>query len=142
MTVVFKTRVRTMILNKAICLLCVGMAWSLVLGCGDDKPKRKYNVLEGTVKNIDLSTNKVSMFWYSEKQGTEVTIDGTVTSETEVLINGRVAKLEDLIIGERIKVEGYQVGKGENKRLVATRVTVERSEVIDTSKSSEQGEGS
>ena len=71
-----------------------------------------------------------------------VTIDGTVTSETEVLINGRVAKLEDLIIGERIKVEGYQMGKGENKRLVATRVTVERSEVIDTSKSSEKGEGS
>ena len=131
-----------MILNRAVCLLCVGVAWPLVLGCSDDKPKRKYHVLEGTVKNVDLSTNKVSMLWYSEKRGMELTVDGTVTGETEVLINGRVAKLEDLIIGERIKVEGYQVGKGENKRLVATRVTVERSEVIDTSKSSEKGEGS
>lgn len=101
-------------------------------GCGEEKPTRKYRTLEGIAESIDAAGGQVAMRWYHVKSQQWRVIKGQVTDETEVLVNGRSAKLEDVRSGDPVKVVGYQEGKGLNVRLVATKVLVTREDLTTT----------
>ena len=115
-------------------LMCSG-AW-LLPGCAEEAPKRKYRVLEGTAEKIDLKTGQVSMNYFSKKRNEELAVEGRITDETEVLINGRLARLEDIRPQEHVRVTGYKEGKGANALVVVTRVEIERPEWSDVGSSS------
>jgi hypothetical protein len=104
-------------------MLCLAFG---LAGCSESNGKKqKIRKIEGIAKMIDLEANKVSMTVKNDK-GDEHEIEGTVRPDAEVLINGRKQRLEDIRPGDRVVVFGYREGKGEDKKLVATRVVVTR----------------
>lgn len=97
-----------------------------VSGCSDRSRKsKKARTIRGTVTKIDLPAKQVSMRFRNDK-GQEIPIDGTVTEETEVLINGVNRKLADVIVGDEVIVQGFREKEGDSVRVVATRVEVSR----------------
>ena len=114
-------------LSKTQMLLVLTLfAGFLLPGCSSDgKEKSKTRQKEGVAKLIDLENNIVSMVCKDEK-GREHELRGTVTEDTEVWINGRIHKLEDIREGDRVTVVGYQEGHGTEKKLVAVKVIVDR----------------
>lgn len=100
-------------------------------GCSDDTKKaKKIRTVEGIAKMIDLKNNLVSME-IVDKEGRSREIPGSVREDTEVLINGRMAKLDDIREGDKVRVSGYREGKDEEMKFVATRVEVQRAKDMD-----------
>ncbi len=98
----------------------------LVAGCSDrSKATRKYDTIKGIAKDIDVERRLVSMLWENDK-GQQMPLDGTFTDETEVIINGRNQSIGDIRPGDAVQVTGYRERKGDNVKLVATRVIIER----------------
>ena len=103
----------------------------LLPGCSDGgKNSRKTKRVEGVARKIDLKNNYVSMS-YKTPKGDEIVLEGTVREDTEVVINGRHQKLEDVREGDAVVVIGYREGKGEDQKLVATRIEVTRAKESD-----------
>ena len=120
-------------MNRGILVLCLLPALTLAIGCGKGKPERKYYTLKGTAERIDADTGEVSMRAYIEKQQQWRVYTGQATDQTEVMINGRQAKLGDINPGDEGEVTGYIEGEGFNKRLVATKISITREEAFSTS---------
>ena len=99
-------------------------------GCSDEGSKSKTLPLKGTVKKIDLVNSTVTLRVYREKQGQEVDVTGEVTEETEILINGVLAKLSDVRVGELAEGTVRVVKEGDTKRYVGVRFRIKRSEAI------------
>ncbi|UCD28622.1 MAG: hypothetical protein JSV03_16325 [Planctomycetota bacterium] len=106
------------------------VSFSLLIGCGKDSEKPEYKEVEGKVSSINLETDVVKMWYYSPKKQKEIELEGTLASDAEILINGVVAPLEDLRVDDRVKVVGRIEKHGDEKKLVATKVDVTRSEKI------------
>jgi len=104
------------------------VAVCVLAGCREEKPERKYKQLEGLVDSVNPETGEVAMLWYNEKKGRNIRVEGTVTKDTEILINGRVARLEDIRPKERVCVLGYIEGEGLDRHIVATRIEITREE--------------
>ena len=94
--------------------------------CKEDEPGFKTVTLSGTVERIDSASSRVEISYYSEKRGRHVTTEAILTPETEIFINGELARLEDVRIGER--AEGEAIVTRENDRRIVTvrRVHIER----------------
>lgn len=107
----------------ASALLVVGGLLSLS-GCGKSESEREYNVITGTALGIDEATGKVAMNFFNKKKQIEMKVEGTVVPQTEILINGRVAELNEIKIGDQVVVTGYKEGEGSRRRLVATKIEV------------------
>jgi aspartate 1-decarboxylase len=100
-------------------------------GCSSRKAsKPKQRRIEGIAEKVDLQNNYVSMR-VTDKKGSQHVYEGTFKEDTEVEINGRAAKLENVQPGDKVVVYGYREGEGENVKLVATRVEVIRPEGSD-----------
>ncbi len=100
-------------------------------GCSDrSADKRKIRKKEGIAQLIDVDRRTVSMV-VTDKKGADLEVTGTFTDETEVTINGRSQKIEDIRTGDKVEVYGYQEGHGTEKKLVATKVIVLRAEGDD-----------
>ncbi len=111
--------------SRGASILVICLAVGLV-GCSEQNGKKqKVRKVEGVAKHIDLENNQVSMMVKNDK-GEEHELQGTVGPETEVWINGRSQSLKDIKAGDRVVVFGYRKGEGSNKKLVATKVEVER----------------
>jgi hypothetical protein len=131
--------------SRAACGLAVLIVagWA-VSGCsdrGNKKPERRK--LEGVAVEIDLERNYVSMRTVN-KRGVEVLLEGTFREDTVVEINGRSETLDHVRPGDKVEVYGYREGKGDEQKLVATKVIVTRPEEDDwksTGRSAEEGEG-
>ncbi len=99
-------------------------------GCAEDKDEPNIEEVVGTVESIDLAKKRVMVRTYREKRETYETFPVYVTDETEILINGALADMEDVKVGERaegrIRIEREPTGT----RFVALSVRLERSEVL------------
>ena len=131
-------------LARRISRLLTVSLMSLVLcqpiGCSEkDGGKPKIRRKEGRAKQVDVENRKVSMVWIDNK-GDEQTLEGTFTDKTEVLINGRSQTIKDVRPGDRVEVYGYSEGEGTNRKLIATKVVVNRPKNSDW-KSTGQGKG-
>lgn len=99
-------------------------------GCAEEDDTPKTLEMPGTIQKIDLQKRTVEVMIYSEKQKAEMPVTIELTEETEVMINGVLAKFEDVRTGET--AEGtVLVEKRDGKRhFVATRVKIERAETL------------
>jgi hypothetical protein len=134
MTPTTSTRYGASVLS--IFLLAMGFAG--LAGCRHQKTEKEHRTMTGTVTNIDEATGKVAMTFYSKKNQKDVPIEGAVTPQTEILINGRVSKLGDVKIGEQVVVTGYLEKTGPKQRIVATKVQIERSDWAKSSQPATQ----
>lgn len=101
---------------------------SMGSGCSDRGEKgRKIRKVEGVAKKIDLKNNFVSMSFRDQK-GADRILEGTVRNDTEVLINGRAARLEDVREGDKAVVYGYKEGEGLSQQLIATKIEITRAQ--------------
>lgn len=106
------------------------VALLFAVGCAEEDDTPKTLEMPGTIQKIDLQKRTVEVMIYSEKQKAELPVTIELTDETEVMINGALAKFEDVRIGET--AEGtVLVEKRDGKRhFVATRVKIERAETL------------
>jgi hypothetical protein len=111
---------------SAICL-AVGAAF-LLSGCGKDSDTPKYQHIEGKITAIDQDTGEVTVLGVHPKTKSEIEITGKLAPEAEILIDGKTATLENLKIGDQVKVTGRAVRENHEKHYLATRVQVERAE--------------
>ncbi len=107
-------------------VVALGLAVVALGGCQGEDEGRKQYVLEGTAESIDARTGEVSMRWFNSKRNKEVVINGRVSETTEVFINGKLARFEDVRPQEQVRVTGYKEGKGEAAIVVVTKVEVQR----------------
>ncbi len=98
-------------------------------GCSDDKNDFEVISLEGKVEKITISasqTGEISVRYYSEKHKQEIVGKGQITKETEIQINGVVARLEDIREGDQIRGEVRVEKKGGTKKQIALKIFVDR----------------
>lgn len=98
-------------------------------GCRKDEPSFEVLSLEGRIENIEETgdgTGSVSVLYYNEKQKQDVIGVGLVTPETEIMINGALAKLSDLRAGDRVRGEVRVEGKGAERRQIAIKIRIDR----------------
>ncbi len=104
---------------------------ALPSGCSDkDGGKPKIRKKSGVASKIDVENRVVSMT-ILDKTGTPRELQGTFKDDTVVMINGRTASIKDIRTGDKVEVEGYREGEGENQKLIAIRVTVDRPDEKD-----------
>ena len=99
-------------------------------GCAKKGDQSKIIEVEGVVAKIDLAHGTVTVRIYSQKHKQELERIVNVTEETEILINGGLAELEDVKIGEKAVGSIKVVREGDQKRYVALNVAIERAEVL------------
>lgn len=110
-------------------LLSLTMTMMLVSGCKEESGERKYTTRTGVAKSINVETGQVTLE-ITTKKGEKKEIPGWVRQETEIIINGKVAKMEDVKPMEEVKVVGYIEGEGLSRQYVATRVEIQRAEEL------------
>jgi hypothetical protein len=101
------------------------VAWaSLWSGCGRQADEPKHRTIEGYAESLDPATNEVAMRWYNPRTQREEVVRGVVNDETEVLINGRSARVEDIKIGSRVTVTVRIEREGGQPHYIAKRIEV------------------
>ncbi|MCA9252053.1 MAG: hypothetical protein R3E58_03780 [Phycisphaerae bacterium] len=101
----------------------------LLTGCSEEKKKPHMQEVTGTIENI--SANKVTVRSFSKKHNKELKFDVEVNDETEILINGSIASIKDLKIGETAFGSVRIVENDDDtKTITAVKVRVERAEVL------------
>lgn len=114
----------------------------LMTGCSDDKNKPpKMKKITGVAKRVDLKNNQVSMI-FKDENGTERELAGSIREDTEVWINGRKHKLEDVREGDAVAVTGYRDKSSDEPKLIATQIEVTRPEASDWKKADAPAEKS
>lgn len=107
-----------------------GLIWLLVgSGCRENEPGFEVITLEGKIEKIERTSDvigEISVLYYSEKHGQEMIGLGLITTETEIMINGAVAKLRDLREGDHVRGEVRVEKKGGEKKQVALKIYVDR----------------
>ena|GEM_PF-1673997 len=99
-------------------------------GCKEDEPGFKTVTLSGTVEHVDPANSSVQISYYSEKHDRNLTATVVVTPETEIFIDGIVARLEDVKVGERAEGEAVVTREGERRVITVTRVRIERARSV------------
>ena len=95
-------------------------------GCREDEPSFKTVTLSGTVERVDLPTGRMEISYENEKGEKRVISDVLTTPDTEVFINGELARLSDLRVGERAEGEAVVTRDDTRQIITVTRVRVER----------------
>ncbi len=122
--------------DRVSCSVRLLVAAFLILcpGCRENEPGFDVISLEGKIEKIDLTsaeTGEITIVYYSKKQRQEVVGTGLVTRETEVMINGAVAKLKQLRPGDRVRGEVRVEKKRGKKRQIALKIYVDRPKPTD-----------
>lgn len=99
-------------------------------GCSNNNPSVDYRQLEGTVEKIDLVSGRVTLRYRHPKTNEERKVEGAVTKETEILVNGKLAELKDIRVGEHISVHGRVERIGKVRRITALKIVVNRDETV------------
>jgi len=116
--------------SRAIFIGFFGLLLFNASGCPDEREKTRTEEVVGTIEEIDLKNRRVKVRAYLEKHETYQTFEVQVTDDTEILINGALANMEDARVGER--AEGtIRITRNEGKSaLTAIAVKIERGEVL------------
>ena len=107
----------------ALLSIAVGLTCS---GCKEDDPGFRTVTVSGTVEKIDLANSRVEISFYSDKRKKTVITEVVVTPETEIFINGELAQLADVKLGERAEGEAIVTREGDEQINTVTRVQIER----------------
>jgi len=108
-------------------ILTLAGASLLLSGCKQEQPKRKYiEPIEGTAVQINPETNQVAMEFVHPETGTAMTRKGLLTPTTRVEINGITARIEDVRVGDTVRVTGYLDGPRENRKFYVASISVRR----------------
>ncbi|MFQ5591147.1 MAG: hypothetical protein ACE5HE_08300 [Phycisphaerae bacterium] len=102
-------------------------------GCRENDPAYEVITLEGKVEKIDArpdGTGEITVVYFNEKRNQEMHGTGTVNRETEVMINGVLARLEDIRVGERIRGEVRIAKKGTDDERIALKIYVDRAQPV------------
>lgn len=95
-------------------------------GCNERSDVPEVTTAEGEAESIDVASGQVSMRMYSPKKQRYIKRSGVVNDQTEILINGVSSRLEDIRLGEKVKVTGRITKDGASGQIVATRIEVTR----------------
>jgi hypothetical protein len=113
------------------------IAWGAALliiltgGCSETgKKAKKIRTVDGIARKIDLKNNIVSMMVVDQK-GQEREMQGSVREDSDIIVNGRASRLEDVREGDKVAVSYYREGKDDDIRFIATRVEVKRAKDND-----------
>jgi hypothetical protein len=129
-------------IGVAVRMLTVGMVLAtLAGGCAEEDIETSIIEVEGTVMKINPNARTVTVRSYNKKNDREVEAVVEIGDETEIMINGSLAKLSDVKIGERARGNVRIIRQDEEKRFVALRVQVERAEVIVAPTATPEAEG-
>ena len=82
------------------------------------------------IEKIDLAGRRVTVRFYAEKQKVEQKQTVRVSDATEVMINGALARLEDVREGERARGEVLIEKRNNEVIYTAKRVVILRSEPL------------
>ena len=82
------------------------------------------------IDTADGETGKITVVYYSEKQGQDMPGTGLVTKETEIMINGVVSKLSDIRLGDRVRGEVRIDKQGDNRIQTALKIVIDRPKPI------------
>lgn len=111
-------------------LMAVPALLTLLGGCSPAEPKQpKSHKRDGVITRVDAPNKRVSMKVRDTKNPSkflDVEIEGTVTSETEIEINGRRATIDDLRVDDQVEALGYERDVNGKKEIVAEALTIER----------------
>lgn len=113
---------KVLLLGACLPILVAGSA------CRRNEPAPIHRTISGTAESIDEASNQVSMRRYNDKKQRDEIVSGVVTDQTEILINGRVARLGDIRVGDRVKVVGRVLREPSDAPPIATRIEVTRDE--------------
>jgi len=106
--------------------LAAVVAACLAVGCGQDSELPEYDQISGNVASIDKSSGEVSMSYHSEKHDKQMELRGMLSPEAEIFINGVLATLDDVRIGDPVKVLGRVEKKDGDRNWVALKVEITR----------------
>ncbi len=110
----------------ALSALAMGVVGS---GCRQQEARVEVLSLEGTIEQVSAAldgTGSVAVSYYNDKRKEDAVGTGIVTKETEILINGVVAKLSDLRVGDRVRGEVRVEKDGQDRKQVALKIYVSR----------------
>ncbi len=111
-------------------LLCLASIVLLAGGCRDKPTEPTTIVLDGVIEKIDLPGQEITVRYYAEKQKTERKQKVRFNIATEVLINGALARLEDIRVGERARGEVLIEQSADDMVYTAKRVEIRRAEPL------------
>lgn len=96
-------------------------------GCNRDKTNKSYKgPYEGTAVLINTETKEVSMKLVHPDNGITMTAKGYVNDKTQVEVNGVTARLEDIHVGDPVKVTGFYEGSGESRKFIVITIAARR----------------
>lgn len=116
-------------------LACVAVSLSFA-GCSRNEDAARVQNLQGKVEKIVVNpdgTGRITVLYFSEKHDEEIAGTGEVTAETEILINGAVAKLSDIREGERIRGEVRIEKKNGIKTQTVLKIFIDRATPVGSS---------
>ncbi len=115
-------------MTRRLTLATLVLAIAALSGCAKKEREEDKRNLEGTIEAIDPSGGFVTVS--TEIHGREVQADVKVTHDTEILIDGALAKLQDVRVGEKAVGVVKIIKEGDKREYVALRVSIDRAEPI------------
>lgn len=117
-------------------LTCAAIATLALVGCRDSDPGFEVITLEGKVEKIKIETDgtgEITVLYFSEKHNQEMLGTGTITKDTEIMISGVLARLEDIRLGEHVRGEVRIQKKREKKERIALKIYIDRAQPVTSS---------
>ena len=107
----------------------------MLVGCSEDKPSVSLLSLKGKIEKIDRTSDRtgtITVQYFNEKQSKEVLGSAIVTADTEIMINGALAKLSDLREGDRVRGKVRVEKKGGLNTQTVLQMRVDRAQATPT----------
>jgi len=109
--------------------LLVSLTLVICPGCRKNEDRVSVQTLNGKVDKIVAKsdgTGEITVIYFSERHNQEVRGTGKITKDTEIIINGAIAKLSDIREGERVRGEVQVKKQGDKKVQTILRIYIDR----------------
>ncbi len=121
--------------STSVAILIV-TAIACIPGCKPSEPEIEHRQITGTIKS---KREQSPGHWlvrmdFVNKAGTTMPVEGEVTPDTEILINGRVATMEDVRDGEHADVLGRIETTDQGRTITALKIKIARDESVSFGK--------